>query len=135
MDLVAVRTQALLPVIGVHLRGSVGAVRSCTIARSDGRVPAPARCGGRRDDPVVAGDTHGDLSAPGAADGHGGLGHGIDGCADPGADSGWLDYRQLELAVEFLHQPAARRARVFYGVGFRSRSAVHEGTARARRPR
>ena len=50
---------------------------------------------------------------------HGGVGNGPDGRADPRADPGRLDYRQLELAVEFLHQPSARRDRLFDGLGVR----------------
>lgn len=35
-------------------------------------------------------------------------GHGADGRADRRADAGRMDHRQLELALEFLHQPADR---------------------------
>ena len=82
------------------------------VARSDGDLPPASRRRRRRDDPLVASHPDGDLSARGAAAGDGDVGDGPDGRADPGADARRLDHRQLELALELLHQSADRHARL-----------------------
>ena len=94
--------------LGVGLRRRFGAVRRGRIARSDGGLPPDPGCGRRRDDAVVASHPDGDLSAGRAAARDGDVGRGPDGRADHGTDAGRLDHRQLELALEFLHQRADR---------------------------
>ena len=124
MDLIALRTQALLPDLGRRIRRSLGALRRRAIARSDGALSLDTGRSGRGDGAVVAGDPDGDVPAQRTADGDGDVGDGADGRADHGADARRMDHRQLELALEFLHQPADRRRGVPDGVDLRSRPGV-----------
>ena len=47
------------------------------------------------------------------------LGRRDDGSAGHRAYAGRLDYRQLELALEFLYQRSSRHRRIAYGLGLR----------------
>ena len=50
--------------------------------------------------------------------------------ADPRSHRRRLDYRQLELALELLHQPADRRHRLRDGLRLRARPALSATSAR-----
>src|SRR5580704_6076718 len=104
MDLLTLRTQALLSDVGSDLCGRVGAVRRGSDDDANGHLsPNPGRRG-RGDDPLVAGNPDGDLSAGRTGTGDGGLWHRncVGACA--WSHAGRLDYRQLVVALEFLHQ-------------------------------
>ena len=107
-----------------HLRSVVRDVRSGADARSDGRVPLSPGHRRRGAAAALAGDPDGDVSAQRADAGDGDVGGRPDGRADHGSDRRWLDHRQLELALEFLHQRSDRRRRRFDGLHVRPRSAV-----------
>jgi hypothetical protein len=86
-------------------------------------VAASAACGAaqsRGNASVFAGDPDGDLCARRATDGDGDVGRGPDGRADPRTHPGRLDYRQLELALELLHQHPDRDRRPRDGLRVRA---------------
>src|SRR5262249_4685607 len=116
----ALRPQALLSYLGRLFYRGFDPVRRRPIAAADGDLPPAAGDGGRGDDPVLTGHSDGDLSARRAATRDGGVGDGADGRTDPRSDAGRLDHRQLELALEFLHQFADRNDRDPDGLDLRA---------------
>jgi hypothetical protein len=124
MDLVALRPQALLPDLGFGLCRRLHALRCCPDSPTNGRFSSASGRRRRGNDPLLAGNPDGDFSARGAATGDGGVGDGADGGAHFGSDAGRMDHRQLELALEFLHQRADRNDRDCDGVSVRSRPAL-----------
>src|SRR5216683_2556323 len=88
---------------------------------------------GRRDGSIVAGNPDGNVSAQRATTRDGDVGDGADGRANHGPDARRMDHRQLELALEFFHQPSDRRRRISDGHDLRPRSALSAAAARERR--
>src|SRR5215469_1078205 len=97
---------------------------SCAHAGRDCGVPPAAGPLRRCNDSVVSGHPDGNFSGIGTADGDGNLGRRNVVYADPRSHDGWMDYRQLELAVEFLHQLAVGNTGLPDGLDLRARSTV-----------
>ena len=125
------RPEARLSVLARAVRHRLGAVRPRALAADDGRLPRAAGIGGRSVATDRAGDPAPDLPARGAGHGDGALRPG--GRRRPGdrPDAGRLHHRQLQLALDLLHQPAGRRARALHGHALRARAGGHP----ARQPR
>ena len=83
-------------------------VRRCADARSDDPLPPAAGRVRRRAIAAVAIDHARSLSAGETRPGHGDLGHGRHGGADPGPDARRLSHRRLQLALGVLRQCAVR---------------------------
>src|SRR6516165_7326973 len=99
-------------------------MRSGAHAGRDCGVPPAAGPLRRRDDSVVSGHSDGNFSGIGTTDGDGDLGGRDAVHADPRSHDGWMDYRQLELALEFLYQFTAGNTGLSNGLDLRARSTV-----------
>ena len=111
----AARTAALLPDLHRAVHRQLLSLRRRALHRVPDRHAHPPGSGGRADHPRRAGGAVGDLSAPPARHGHGGVGARDRARPDVRADGGRLDRRQLVVALDLLHQPAHRRARLLHG--------------------
>src|SRR6516165_6417236 len=119
MDLGALRAQALLYAVAVQLHLRLSTVRRRPQSRPDDRISPGPGIGRSCNGAFIAGHYDGDISARGTATRDGDLGRRDDGSAGHRAYAGRLDYRQLELALEFLYQRSSRHRRIAYGLGLR----------------
>src|SRR6516165_4834581 len=129
MDRGADREAALPADFGRDVRGGLRTLRSRAKHRTNNRVPRDARPRRRRDDATFAGDYARDVSRRGAYACHDDLRHRYDGRARHRPDPRWMDYRDLQLALELLHQRSGRFARGVNGVRIRTRPALSERPA------
>ena len=98
--------QAILHDVPRDLHGEFPALRDCAQPRSDDSVSRDSRRGRRRLATHGAGHSGGHFSAATARRGFRALWHHHHRRSNGRADIGRLDYRQLFLAMDFLHQPA-----------------------------
>ena len=130
MDLVALWTQALLPMsvaVFVLASGLCGAARSLDQMVIFRLIQGAAGAAMVPSSQAILMETF-PPERTAARDGD--MGDGVDGRADDGADARRMDHRQLELALEFLHQPADRRRGVPDGVDLRPRPGAYSKSPR-----
>ncbi len=104
-------TQAVLPRLHHRVHAGLDAVRAGPQHRDAADRPRLAGHRRRAAHAAVPGHHVGDLSAPAARHGHGGVGRGHHDGADLRADPRGMDLRQLVVALDLLHQPAHRHRR------------------------
>ena len=103
------RPEAVLHLLRRAVHGQLGALRHGHEHRATGPVPGAPGPGRRRLAAVRAGHPHGHLPARQARHGHGRVHAGDPRRARAGADPRRLHHRELQLAMDLLHQPPRRR--------------------------
>src|SRR5262249_17932409 len=111
---------------GGDVRGSLRTLRPRAQHRANNRVSRDAGVRRRRDDATFAGDYARDVSRRGTYARDDDLRHRNDGRARHRPDTWWMDNRELQLALEFLHQRSGRFARGNNGVRIRTRPTLSE---------